>query len=93
MDRYGKEIKRVMTVMDTHLKTTGQEYIVGKKFTYADLAFIPWNWLIPFLMGPDFEKEVEKDLPAYWAWWQRVSSRPATKKVKKDREDAMAKAH
>jgi glutathione S-transferase len=65
---------------------------VGNKFTYADLSFIPWNLLVPWLKGGEGEKELEK-LPHYWAWWQRISTRPAVQKVKKDREDAMAKGH
>lgn len=91
IDRYGGEIKRVLTVLDSHLKETGSQYLVGDKYTYADLSFVPWNLLLPFAMGPDFEKEVEKDLPSYWAWWQRVVNRPATQKVKKDREAVNAK--
>jgi glutathione S-transferase len=42
LDRYGNEIKRVLGVIDAHLKKTGTEYLVGDKCTYADLAFVPW---------------------------------------------------
>ena len=90
IDRYGNEIKRVLTVLDSHLKKSGSDYLVGDKFTYADLSFIPWNLLIPMAMGSEFEKELEKDLPTYWAWWQRVINRPASQKIKKDREAALA---
>lgn len=93
IDRYGGEIKRVLTVLDTHFKTTGNEYLVGDKYTYADLSFIPWNLLVPMAMGEGFEKELEHDLPNYWAWWQRVVNRPATQKIKKDRETALSKGH
>lgn len=82
-----------MTVLDKHLQKTGGDYIVGDKFTYADLAFIPWNWLVPMVMPEGFEKEVQKDCPTYWKWWTRVSERPAIEKVKKDREAATAKNH
>jgi len=92
VERYNNEITRVCTVIDKHLKTTGQEYLVGNKFTYADLSFIPWNNMISWLKGAEGEKELEK-LPHYWAWWQKISTRPATEKVKKDREAAMAKGH
>ncbi|KAL1305408.1 hypothetical protein AAFC00_002295 [Neodothiora populina] len=90
IDRYGGEIKRVFGVLDAHLKKTGAEYLVGDKYTYADLSFIPWNLLAPMAMGPDFEKEIQTELPTYWAWWQRVVNRPATQKIKKDREEAIA---
>lgn len=75
-------------MLDSHLKKTGSQYLVGDKYTYADLAFIPWNLLLPFAMGADFEAELEKDLPSYWAWWQRVVNRPASQKIKQDRETA-----
>lgn len=79
-----------MSVIDNHLKKTGQEYIVGKKFTYADLALIPWGWLVPWMMPEGFEDEVKKDLPTYWSWWEKVSARSAVEKVKGDREKAMS---
>lgn len=64
---------------------------MGNKYTYADLAFIPWGWLVPWVTDEDFVKDLEKSLPHYWAWWERVSARSATAKVKKDRETAMSK--
>jgi len=41
LDRYGNEIRRVLGVIDAHLKKTGSEYLVGDKCTYADLMFMP----------------------------------------------------
>ncbi|KAG9884465.1 glutathione S-transferase, partial [Aureobasidium melanogenum] len=89
VERYSKEIKRVLTVLDKHLKQQGTEYLVGDKYTYADLSFIPWQMLLPFIFGEQsdaFHAEVEKELPHYWAWWQRISNRPATQEMKKERE-------
>ena len=94
IDRYGGEVKRIMSVIDAHLKKTGSEYLVGNKYTYADLSFVPWNMMSGWLMGGEsFEKEVEKDLPTYWAWHQRIMAREATQAMKKDKEAAMAKGH
>ena len=31
-------------------------WLVGEKCTYADLAFVPWYWLCPAIMGDGFEK-------------------------------------
>lgn len=42
IERYGNEIRRVLGVIDLHLKTTGQEYLIGSKVTYVDLLFVPW---------------------------------------------------
>ena len=94
IDRYSNEIRRVIGVVDAHLKTTGSQYLVGDKYTYADLSFIPWFYLIPFIFGDDTDEflgKVEKELPHYWAWWQKVSTREVTKKVFKDREEANSK--
>lgn len=43
-------------VVDAHLKKSGGEWLVGEKCTYADLAFVPWYWLCPAIMGDGFEK-------------------------------------
>lgn len=43
-------------VLDAHLKKSGGEWLVGEKCTYADLAFVPWYWLCPAIMGEGFEK-------------------------------------
>ena len=56
LDRYGDEIWRVTGVVDAHLKKSGGEWLVGEKCTYADLAFVPWYWLCPAIMGDGFEK-------------------------------------
>jgi glutathione S-transferase len=79
----------VLTVLDKHFKESGNEYLVGDKYTYADLSFVPWQMLLPFIMGDksdEFHAEIEKELPHYWAWWQRISNRPATQEMKKERE-------
>jgi glutathione S-transferase len=56
LDRYGDEIWRVTGVVDAHLKKSGGQWLVGEKCTYADLAFVPWYWLCPAIMGDGFEK-------------------------------------
>lgn len=93
VDRYSAEIKRVLTVIDSHLKKSGSQYLVGDKYTYADLSFIPWCMILPWLMGDEYEKELEKDLPTYWAWYQRLVNRRAVQKVIKDRQAALAANH
>lgn len=92
IERYGTEIKRVLGVIDAHLRKTGQPYLVGDKLSYADLMFVPWNWLLPFLMEEGFEKECEQSMPHYWAWYQKLQERPSVSKCRKDRENAMAAA-
>jgi glutathione S-transferase len=75
--RYGDEIRRVVGVIDAHLKKQNTEYLVGNKVTFADLSFITWNSLLGWLT-PDFDT---KEFPAFHAWNQRLLERPAVKKV------------
>ena len=92
LDRYGNEIRRVLGVIDSHLKKTGRQFLVGDKCTYADLVFVPWHWLLlspPQIMGEDFPKEWEKDYPSCWKWSQTLLERPSVKKCREDRNKAM----
>lgn len=79
LDRYGREIKRVLCVIDEHLAKQGTDFLVGDKATLADLAFVPWNHAIPWLMNDGFEWEEE--FPTCYAWHQRLISRPAIERV------------
>ena len=65
---------------------------MGNKCTYADLAFVPWYWLLPALehLVPGFKAEVEKENPNWVAWMERLSARPAVIKSHEAREKAMA---
>ena len=96
LERYGNGIKRVFGVINSHLKKSGRQYLVGDKVSFADLMFVPWHWLLfnkPFLMGEDFTKEVEKDYPEFWAWAQKLDAREAVTKARDARSQAMSKGH
>lgn len=93
LERYGNEIRRVLGVIDSHLKKTGRQYLVGDKCSYADLAFMPWHWLLlspPHVNGEDFPNEWKEKYPTAWAWNERVQQRPAVKKAREDRQAAIA---
>ncbi|KAH6867514.1 glutathione S-transferase [Thelonectria olida] len=81
--RYIEQTARVFEVLETILKD--QEYLVGKKCTYADLVFIPWNKVAlfaPFFKDTLWDKYgIEEKFPNFLAWHQRLSSRPAVKKA------------
>jgi glutathione S-transferase len=92
LDRYGNEIRRVLGVIDAHLKKTGKSYLVGDKCTYADLAFVPWHWLLlspPQIMGEGFAKEWQESYPKCWEWSERLLERDAVKKCREDRTKAI----
>lgn len=89
LERYSNEIKRVVGVIDRHLKKQGTEYLVGDKCTFADLAFVMWHQTMPMLVdGWDYQTEV----PAFHAWNERLQSRPAVKKIFEEKAKAMAAA-
>jgi hypothetical protein len=45
----------VTGVIEAQLKKNG-DWLVGNKCSYADLAFVPWYWLCPAIMGEGFDK-------------------------------------
>ncbi|KAK8183294.1 glutathione S-transferase [Phyllosticta capitalensis] len=88
IERYGNEIKRTLGVIDAHLKKTGKPYLVGDKISYADLAFIPWQSVLGWLL-PDFD--AAKEFPEWSKWNQRLLERPAVKKVLAEKAAASQK--
>ena len=89
LERYSNEIKRVVGVIDRHLKKQGTEYLVGDKCTFADLAFVMWHQTMPRLVdGWDYQTET----PAFHAWNERLQSRPAVKKIFEEKAKATAEA-
>ncbi|PWY74298.1 thioredoxin-like protein [Aspergillus heteromorphus CBS 117.55] len=62
---------RVAGVLDKVLST--QEWLVGEKCTYADLAFVMWNMQITFFMGEEF--------PHFTRWQKAMLARGAVQKV------------
>ena len=90
IERYENEIKRVLGVIDAHLKKQGTEYLVGSKCTYADVAWVPWDAFVEKLMGESFD--MKKDYPLTAAWHERVTSRPAIKKTLEAKAKAMSES-
>lgn len=88
-ERYMKEIKRVMGVIDSHLQQNNKQYLVGNKCTYADLAFVTWHSMVPFIAQDD-KIDDEKEFPAYHAWMERLMARPAVKKTLDEKAKAMS---
>ncbi|KAF6802829.1 glutathione s-transferase ii, partial [Colletotrichum musicola] len=80
-ERYIDQVVRVLGVLDGILKD--REYLVGDKFTYADLSFIPWNRVAlgaPFFKDELWDKyDIGSRFPKFVAWHERLSSRPSVK--------------
>lgn len=81
-ERYYREIERVTGVLDKHLK--GQEkgedgpWLVGGKFSYADLSFVPWQQYIVAILGEHFDLSKYEEVRG---WMDRLKAREAIKKV------------
>ncbi|PSE65685.1 hypothetical protein C7G78_18910 [Acinetobacter baumannii] len=86
LDRYEEQTLRVMGVLDNILE--GKEYLVGNKASYADLSFIAWESTIHMFFADHMDQI--KACKNYWAWYERLTARPATKKVFKLRQEATA---
>lgn len=90
IERYANEIKRVVGVLDNHLAKTGTGWLVGNKCTYADLSFVPWDMMLPFLMGDEGTKVMES-APHFKKWHDAMMARPAVAKIAQDKQAASSK--
>ncbi|KAI1778210.1 glutathione transferase [Hypoxylon cercidicola] len=97
IDRYGNEVKRIMSVVDSTLGKQRQKlglavddavWLVGDKCTYADLSFIPWNTLLGTLF-PRGTLDIKQEFPEYYQWNANMAKRPATRKVLEFREESI----
>lgn len=86
IERYQREIKRVLGVMEGHLE--GRQWLVGDKVTYADLAWVPYTLVAELFLGrPD--RPLLEDYPNVGAWYGRLTSRPSWKKVMETRSQLL----
>ena len=93
MERYENEVRRVISVIDTHLTKTGKPYLVGDKVCFADLMFIPWNRVALKAVGDgNFAKEWEEKYPKAWEWHQKVSNEEGVKKAFARQDEELAKS-
>ena len=88
IERYLKEVQRVIGVLETHLAKEGTEYLVGDKITYADLMFLPYFHILRVV---DSELDI-KDWKAVNAWLERIKGRPAIANVIKKWDVVIAEA-
>jgi len=77
-ERYYNEIKRVTSVLDGHLKKQPKgadgPWLVGDKFSYADLAFVPWQHLSQVILGKSADTSEYTEVKA---WLERLMKRKA----------------
>ncbi|KAL4741920.1 glutathione S-transferase [Aspergillus similis] len=86
--RYTEEIRRVMGVLERGLD--GKEWLVGDNCTYADLCFVPWQELVPFIVRDEkIVQELMEQHPNTRAWIDRMKARPEVRKVLEEKSKAM----
>eukprot|EP00879_Flechtneria_rotunda_P001350 GHRR01001500.1.p1 GENE.GHRR01001500.1~~GHRR01001500.1.p1 ORF type:complete len:249 (+),score=64.79 GHRR01001500.1:166-912(+) len=71
VDRYTKESKRLLGVLESRL-ADGRQYIMGDEYTIADIATFTWVKAVKDALGVE-------ELKAVSAWLERCLARPATK--------------
>ncbi|RYO89776.1 hypothetical protein DL766_002637 [Monosporascus sp. MC13-8B] len=82
--RYVDEMHRVTGVLEKGLEKG--DWLVGDKYTYADLSFFAWQRWVPRFAGED----IYEKFPKVGAWIKRMESRPAVRKVMEDQDAAIA---
>lgn len=85
-ERYNNEVRRVSGVLNRELQ--GREWLVGGKYSFADVSFLPWFILVPAFTEPDLD--LAKEFPNLNAWLDRIKARPAVAKIVKERADKLA---
>ncbi|KAK2604189.1 hypothetical protein N8I77_007138 [Diaporthe amygdali] len=79
-DRYAGETKRILGVIEGVLaaKPAGAQWLVGDKMTFADMAFVSWNFLLSDILLQPWD-EVWEDVPHVRAWHERMVQLPSWK--------------
>jgi glutathione S-transferase len=81
IERYANEIKRVLGVLDGVLaaKPADARWLVGGKMTFADMAFVPWNFRLSEVLLQSWD-EVWEGMPHVRAWHERMVELPSWKR-------------
>ena len=66
------ETERLYGILDAKLKDN--EYLVGGKYSIADIANFSWV-NVAYFAGVDLDS-----FPNLYKWWERISERPAVKR-------------
>lgn len=82
VERYRNEALRVTQVLEDVLKVAPNNVLVGGKVTIADLSFITWQNMVPFILGDKYNaEEFKTKFPTVVAWLEKLKARPAVAKV------------
>jgi glutathione S-transferase len=78
VERYCNEIRRVLGVIERVLtdKPADAQWLVGNKMTFADMAWLPWNFRLSEVMLLSWD-EVWEGLPHVRAWHEKMAALPS----------------
>lgn len=81
IERYANEIKRVLGVLEIVLaaKPADAQWLVGDKMTFADMAFMPWNYRLSEVLMQSWD-EVWEGFPHVRAWHEKMVELPSWKR-------------
>lgn len=85
--RYVKQVHIVLGTLDGALK--GKTWLVGEKCTYVDLAFFPWNEIIPLALALPVGETPLSQYANVSAWHERMKQMESVKKVWATRQAQM----
>jgi glutathione S-transferase len=90
IERYQKEVKRILSVLDGVLskKDAQSQWLVGNKMTYADVAFVPWNFRLSEVLLQSWD-QVWEGAPHARAWHERMIELPSWKRIMETRAQLM----
>ncbi len=75
IERYAKEINRVLGVLEGHLQ--GKEWFVGNKYSIVDINNYVWLFVVPWLVGA----ETWEKFPLTKAYLDRLSEQKGIKEA------------
>ncbi|KAK8051505.1 glutathione transferase [Apiospora rasikravindrae] len=81
IDRYANEIRRVLGVLEGVLaeRPADAQWLVGGKMTFADMAFVPYNFRLSEILQQPWD-EVWEGVPHVRAWHERMVALPSWKR-------------
>ncbi|GAB1313704.1 Transcriptional regulator ure2 [Madurella fahalii] len=90
IERYANEIKRVLKVLETVLaaKPADAQWLVGNKMTFADMAFLPWNFRLSEVLVQSWD-EVFEGTSHVRAWHEKMVELPSWKRSMEHRARLM----
>lgn len=85
VERYVKEVNRVTSVIEGHLQRQKEKYgteepwFVGNKYSYVDIAFVPWQHGMHLILSR--EEYDETKYPLVHGWLERLRAKENIKEA------------